>query len=54
MRSLRDIVNTQYLEYPWAINILQDPNGIVLTIIIKNLEDEREDTVVNGNDEKFC
>lgn len=44
------MISTTYFYYPWGINILQDSGGKLLTVIIRNLEDERESTVVYGHD----
>lgn len=53
MKSLHEIVNSQYIEYPWAVSILQSSQGQLLSIIIKHLEDERQDTVIDGHDEEL-
>ena len=36
-----------YFEYPWGITVMQSPKGELFTVIIRNIEDEREDTVIS-------
>lgn len=40
-----------YVEYPWGISVVYNPQGEWRTIIIKNIEDEQQDTVLNRHDE---
>lgn len=36
-----------YFEYPWGITVMQSTEGELLTVIIRNIEDERQDTVIS-------
>lgn len=47
------MIMSTYVEYPWGISIIYYPDGRLRTIIIKNIEDEREDTVLFGDDENL-
>jgi hypothetical protein len=54
LKSLRNIVTTKYLYLPWTICIMQDTQGGLLSILINNLENEQESTVIDGHDEELC
>lgn len=45
------MIMTTHVEYPWGISVIYCPQGSLRSVIIKNIEDERQDTVLHGHDE---